>query len=326
MNSDIEDLLREGMDRFTSEMRAPAGLLARIARRRRRRLVVRSMGGAAAVLTAGAVVMAIVVLPGADHQAAAAAYVVKRVDRALSVAKPGDMARMTITDTGPSSFPPGGSVEQEWSYGSRWRLITYTSPGHPLSDSGDNGSSVYTLVNYMTRTRAVGSGRGYSLQPAPLTLGCVTKKALPGMLGAKGVLTGEPRPVNVADALRSAMSCGGLTVVGRQRVNGSEAIELTSGVKSFLSETIWVSPGSYLPLRVVISLGQVRMTASITWLTPTAANLAGLTVPTPAAFREVPLSEAIALNLKTLSLNTAADAGFAWAYPNDGPVPVGAGQ
>lgn len=325
MNSDIEDLLREGMDRFTSDVRAPAGLMARIARRRRRRLVVRSMGGAAAALTAGAVAMAIVVLPGVDHQAAAAAYVVKRVDKALSVAKPGDMARMTITATGQAGFPTAGSVEQEWSYGSRWQLVTYASPGHPFSDSGYNGSSVYTLVNYLTRTWARDSSRGSVLQPTPLTLSCLPKKALPSVSGDKGVFVGGPGQPNVADGLRAAISCGTLTVAGRQRIDGTEAIELTSGPKSFLSETIWVSPGSYLPLRVVISLGEVRMTASISWLTPTAANLARLTVPIPAGFRQVPLPEAIAINQKTLYLNQAAGASFAWAYLNDGPVPVGAG-
>jgi hypothetical protein len=328
MNSDIEDLLREGMDQVTSDVRAPAGLMARIARRRRRRVVVRSMGGAAAVLTAGAVAMAIVVLPGADHQAAAAAYVVKRVDRALSVAKPGDMARMTITTTGPAGLATTGFTAQEWSYGSRWRLVTYAPPGHPLSDSGDNGSSVYTMVNYTTRTwardSASGSGSGSALQPMPLTLGCVPKEALPSLFGAKGVLAGGPRPVNVADALRAAISCGTLTVTGRQRMDGTEAIELTSGPKSFMSETIWVSPGSYLPLRVVISLGLVRMTANITWLPPTAANLATLTVPIPAAFRKVPLAEAIELNLKTVDLKDGA--GFAWVYLSGGMGPVSAGR
>ena len=331
MNSDIENLLRESMDQITSDVRAPAGLMARIARRRRRRVVVRSMGGAAAALTAGAVAMAIVVLPGVDHQATAAAYVVKRVDKALSVAKPGDMARMTITTTGPTGFATSGFTAQEWSYGSRWRLVTDASPGHPLSDSGDNGSSVYTMVNYTTRTWARDSDPGSALAPAPLTLGCVAKKALPSVFakgGFAGVFSGVfsvgPRPVNVADALRAAISCGTLTVAGRQQIAGTEAIELTSDQKSFMSETIWVSPGSYLPLRVVISLGLVRMTANITWLTPTAANLAMLTVPIPAGFREVPLAEAIELNLKTLYSKSAA--GFAWVYLNGGMGPAGAGR
>ena len=35
MNTDVEDLLREGMERFTAELRAPAGLISHIARRRR---------------------------------------------------------------------------------------------------------------------------------------------------------------------------------------------------------------------------------------------------------------------------------------------------
>ena len=35
MSTDVEDLLREGMERFTADLRAPAGLTCQIARRRR---------------------------------------------------------------------------------------------------------------------------------------------------------------------------------------------------------------------------------------------------------------------------------------------------
>ena len=38
MNTDVEDLLREGMERFTADLRAPAGLTRLIAQRRGRRL------------------------------------------------------------------------------------------------------------------------------------------------------------------------------------------------------------------------------------------------------------------------------------------------
>jgi hypothetical protein len=100
----------------------------------------------------------------------------------------------------------------------------------------------------------------------------------------------------VASALRAAISCGTLTEAGRQRIDGTNAIELVSRPGNLISETIWVSPGTYLPERVVVRLALIKAvlqrTADITWLRPTAQNLDKLTVPVPAGFREVPLNEA----------------------------------
>jgi hypothetical protein len=82
-------------------------------------------------------------------------------------------------------------------------------------------------------------------------------------------------------------------MAGRQRVNGAEAIKLTSGPASPIAEAVWVSPGSYLPVRVVtrtvLGTRVVRQTAGIAWLAPTSRNLAKLTVPIPGGFRHVPL-------------------------------------
>jgi hypothetical protein len=104
-------------------------------------------------------------------------------------------------------------------------------------------------------------------------------------------------PATVARMLRGAVSCGTLTVADRQRVNGTEAIELTSRSGSLIPETIWVSPGTYLPVRVVVGPGPgkrgFQQTANIAWLPPTAQNLNLLTVPVPAGFRKVTLPQAV---------------------------------
>jgi hypothetical protein len=101
--------------------------------------------------------------------------------------------------------------------------------------------------------------------------------------------------------LRAAVSCGALSVAGRQRIDGVEAIELTSRQSSLLSETIWVSQGTYLPLRIVVrsDAGEqgLRLTADISWLQPTPQNLDKLDVPIPAGFRRVTLPEALGLTL-----------------------------
>ena len=92
--------------------------------------------------------------------------------------------------------------------------------------------------------------------------------------------------------LHTAISCETLTEAGQQRVDGIEATRLTSSAGSLISDTIWVNPATYLPVRVVIRLAAgpsvVQRTADITWLKPTAQNQAALTVYIPAGFRQVP--------------------------------------
>jgi hypothetical protein len=341
--NDVEELLREGMERFTRDLRAPAGLIGRIAGRRRRRLALRSMAGAGAALTASAVALVAVVLPGTTGSVAYAAYVVKRVDSALSAAEPGEIAQVTVTR---SAKIPGAktvtTTAEEWSYGDRWRSVTNSPAGHPVYDEGLSASSVFTLVSYPTRTWArqrglgrpnapVFAGLGFGLPNAalfgPAGFG-ILNRPLFGRLGfrrprapvraprnCRPVIGGLPllfqpglpgigfsaSSLPAARAMRNAISCGILVVAGRQRVGGIEAIELTSRPHSPISETIWVTPGTYLPVRVVVRSapglpGALRQTADITWLQPTAQNLAELTVPIPAGYRrvrELPLALAL---------------------------------
>jgi hypothetical protein len=313
MNTDVEDLLREGMERFTADLRVPAGLTHQVARRRRRRLALRSVTGGVAALAAGAAALAIVVLPGADQggsvgAAVDAAYVVKHVSSALSAAEPGEIAQMTVTTSG--ALVPGGTATattaEEWSNGDEWRSVTYSSPGHPVYDEGFSTASGYTLVSYSARTWARQPGLG---RPAPPAVG-----SLPAAYGCESAIAGFPTlfrlglpgtgssasslPTTVAAALRTAVSCGTLTVAGRQLVDGTEAIELKSRPDSLIAETIWVSPDTYLPVRVVDRSAPGtptphQQTADFTWLPPTAQNLAKLTVPVPAGFRQVPLNEVV---------------------------------
>jgi hypothetical protein len=300
MNNDVEDLLREGMERFTADLRAPAGMTRRAARHRRRRLTLRSAAGVVAALTAGAVALVAAGLPGGT--AVAAAYVVKRVDGALSAAEPGAIAQMTVTTSG-AAIPGGTAVTttaEEWSYGGQWRSVAYSPAGHPVYDDGFSKASVYTLVSYPTRTWARQPGPGRPAAPVSGPRGCgPVIAALPLLfrLGLPGIgLSAGSLPATVARALRAAISCGTLAVAGRQRVDGIEAIELTSRPDSLISETIWVSPGTYLPVRVVVRPAPGKpalLTADINWLPPTAQNLARLTVPIPAGFRKVPLAEAV---------------------------------
>jgi hypothetical protein len=279
------------LERFTSDRQVPA----------RRRLALRSGAGVAAALAAVAVALAVAGVPGESQNGSGGptintAYVVKRVDSALSAAEPGDIAQVTITSV--SANVPGGQAStatvEEWSHGSQWRLVKYSSAGQPIRDEGVSSSSVYTVVNYRTRSWSRQPEQGQSAEPqsggdachgVPVGLSLLFQVNLPG-----------PPPATMASALRAAISCGTLTAAGGQRVDGTEAIELTSRPGSPIPETIWVSPGTYLPLRVILGSGPgqpfVRQTADITWLQPTTQNLAKLTVPIPAGFRQVSLDKA----------------------------------
>jgi hypothetical protein len=274
----------------------------------RRRPALLLAAAVAAVLTAGAVAVAAIGLPGAGRgstkrPAVNAAYVVKRVDSALDAADPAAIAQMTVTTS--SATTSGGTTAtattEEWSYGDRWRAVTYSAAGHLLYDQGFSTASVYTVVSYLARTWAHRRGLGRPAKLAPSPRGCESVVTALPLLFAPGLPSGgssaSSLPTTVARDLRAAISCGTLAVAGRQRVDGIEATELTSSPDSPISETIWVSPGTYLPVRVVIRPipGQpgLRQTADITWLPSAMQNLAKLTVPIPAGFRQVPFAQAV---------------------------------
>jgi hypothetical protein len=347
MNTDVEDLLREGMERFTADVRAPAGLIRLVARRHRRRVALRSMTVGAVALAAGAVALAVAVLPAAGHgidgSAVDAAYVVKHVTSALSAAEPGEIAQMKVTTSGPAL--PGGTaavtISEEWSNGDQWRSVLYSSAGHQVFDEGFSTASGFTLVSYPARTWTREPGLGRPVMPALGSLsgrrGCgpvVGAFPLLFRLGLPGTgSSASSLPTTVATELRTAVSCGTLTVAGRQRVDGTEAIELRSRPGSLISETIWVSPDTYLPVRVVVRSAPgtpvLQQTADFTWLPPTARNLAKLTVPIPAGFRKVSLPETVLPILQLIPAGTPkpaticpSPAGRACKSPAALPIPA----
>jgi hypothetical protein len=297
------------------EASAPAGILesavtpagTRGAAASRRRLALCSVAAVAAVLTAGAVTLAALGFPGtrrggAEGPAVNIAYVVKRVDSALDAAGPVAIAQMTVTTKGAAiSGGQAAATAEEWSYGDRWRAVTYSAAGQLVYDDGSGTASVYTVVSYQARTWARQPILGRPAALAPGARGCkpvVAALPLPLQPGLPVPrVSASSLPATVARALRAAVSCGALTAAGRQRVDGIEAIKLTSRPDSMIPETIWVSPGTYLPVRVVIlpapGTPGLSQTADITWLPPTAQNLARLTVPIPAGFRQVPLAQAV---------------------------------
>ena len=201
---------------------------------------------------------------------------------------------MTVTS---SRLGGGTTTAKEWSYGDQWRSVEYSSTGQPVFEEG-GASSTYTLVDYSTRTWARQSGVAGQTEPAPRPTGCVLAgAALSPLFGPTSKLSVGSSSASVVQLLRTAISCGTLTEDGQQRVDGIEATKLTSSSGSRISETIWVNPTTYLPVRVVtrsaVDSPVTQRTADITWLKPTAQNQAALTVSIPAGFRQVPFGPTV---------------------------------
>jgi hypothetical protein len=295
MNTDVEDMLRQGMLRYAADLHAPAGMVREAQRRRGRRLALRLVTAGAALAACAAAVVAVVFagLPGAHQNSSGptpsvdTAYVTKRVASALSGAGLAEIAQMTVTSSG----PVGTRTAKEWSYGDQWRSVVYSSPGQPVFEEG-GASSTYTLVNYSARTWGRQRGVVGQTEPPSQQTGCVRAAAALSLLLRPGIgLSAGSPSASVVQLLRTAISCGTLAEAGQQRVDGIEATKLTSSSGSLISETIWVNPTTYLPVRVVIRAAAgssvIQQAADITWLKPTARNQAALTVSIPAGFRQV---------------------------------------
>ena len=92
MNTDVEELLRDGMERFTAGVQAPAGLARTASRLHHRRLAVRAAVACGTAAVTAAAVLAVAAGAGggparsgpAVSRAHTTAYVISRVEKALA--------------------------------------------------------------------------------------------------------------------------------------------------------------------------------------------------------------------------------------------------
>lgn len=173
-------------------------------------------------------------------------------------------------------------TQEFWLYGpdsQTARLEVFSGTGQPVTDIGivvAQHGEVETSVSYPTRTWWRGQA-----QEAP--------NAFVGP--SCGVPDISPAAV-LSATFREDLACGLFTDEGTQYVDGVNAIKLVSvrtvqGVAS--TDAVWVDPASYLPVRWAESQGTVSVfDDDFRWLPPTSANLAQLTAPIPAGFRQVP--------------------------------------
>jgi hypothetical protein len=317
MSTNVEDLLRESMERFTEEVRAPAGLAYRAAHQRRRRRIVRrvTLCGAAAV-TATAVAAAMIVAgtvaqPGSSlAQARAAAYVVSRVKAALAT------ENLVFQSTTTGTFGPSAT----WAYGQRWRWEEFTGSGcRHVTSTGvctHRGGSVRYLA---TGTAQVGGkltgayvtyyNREYSLSPvtAPLPTSACSRTARLEM-GGPAMTPGN----HWSDFINATLACGAAKVTGHVWINGRQTIQITGkplttglgrGEAHAVREkwvrvtwTLYVDPHTYLPVRITGSDATFggpaartfgSLVTNVQWLKPTAANKAKALVRIPPGYHQV---------------------------------------
>lgn len=299
MSSDIEELLANGMARYAGTIPERGGLVHAARTRLRRRRIVRA---AAAAGTALAVAIGAVALANHGTQGQPRmltdAYVIKKIQSALSSADANDGLVMYAV----LSDPVVRGVIKNWDYrdagvtqlpGVRGPLIT------GYSVTGDRVT--WTSVDYSARTWEKARTEQDNVLPRSLPDDGQYQILPPCSAAESGVGIGG---INWPGYLRSELACGAFHYEGYTTLGGMRVIELAAETKrtryGYVSETLWVDPRTYLPVRAVsqIKIGTVppgflepgTYDPSITtfqWLPPSPANLARLKVTIPSGFRQV---------------------------------------
>jgi hypothetical protein len=317
MNTDVEELLRDGMERFTADVQAPAGLARAAGRRRRRRLAVRAaVACGTAAVTAAAVVAAAAGAGGGPAQtgpgvsrARTAAYVISRVEKALAGQRLVLRGRSSGGVWGPSS---------SWTYGPRNRFEESTGSdcGHALPNGNcthRGGSEPYVAAGTaliggkLTGVYVSYYNRKWSLLPeGPIPASACSRTGALEMASPLVPTSDWPAFIH------ATLACGAATVTGHVQIDGMDTVRITGSpvtVKLPPGEaravrgkwvrsrwTLYVDPKTYLPVRLTGSSrtygGQAPSTSStgvtdIQWLPPTAANIAQSLVTIPAGFQQV---------------------------------------
>jgi hypothetical protein len=324
MTSDIEELLREGIDRLTAGASAPAGLVERARKSNHRRVVIRSAVAAGTVVATVAAAVTVTLAAGgkapgsAPVRAQTIAVVASRTERALAAAVDQGKAiqevqargrgvtfGLTVLNMNYTLETPGSAVVPgvlkdvtarrlvSWTYRGRYlqegysatgRLVFHNTNNEVTLRSGRQVTEQYGAA-YPARTRWHTIIRGQSGPLPPLT--CqddVVPTAYPSWRAR----------------ITKVLSCGSFYLGGQQRVDGVQAMTLISKPQPGLNirETIWVDPSTYLPVRLSVTFlhphgRSSQLVDDFRWLEPTKADLATLhaairQATIPAGYRILP--------------------------------------
>ena len=180
-------------------------------------------------------------------------------------------------------------VAESWSYpwlpqtGQNARLRTRIYDPNHLSDPGD-----YAETEYIYRQPAAA---GTTVSAEIIEVLFKQRKWY-----EQQALWSGPQQAQSPSYIRQQIAAGRFTVAGKTEVNGRQAIKLiihepaVPGVRT--DGTLWVDATTYLPLRSVVKSigarpgGQLDLTTvnDMSYLAPTAANLAKVQISIPAGF------------------------------------------
>ena len=326
MNVDVEDLLREGMERFTEEVPVPRGLAYRAARARRRRMAIRAAVAAGTAAVTAAAVIAVTgpgTAPGTGGvtNARTTAYVIGRVERALAtenfVIQGQATGTMTFSVRGHRVRSSSNEPTSSWTYRNRSRTEEFTGrycgharPNGICTNRGGSepyiadgtaligGRLVFAYVPYYDHRYSLSPLRRYHLKACSRT--------------AQLVLGGPAVTIpNWPGFIKAVLGCQAATVTGHARIGGVQTtvisglidIPLSKGYASMVKEarvrvryTLYVNSATYLPMRAYGSTQTYGGAAGPTdnayvtqvqWLPPTKANIAKALVTIPPGYQQV---------------------------------------
>jgi hypothetical protein len=315
MNTEVEELLRDGMERFTEDVSAPAGLARAAGALHRRRVAMRATlaSGAAAVVAVSAVIGVVAVTGALSDRAQTVAYLTSQIRQAVASENMVYVGRTTGT-SGPSTV---------WAYGKQSQWVEYWPTADyrdrvvngqrqwsfPPQDRGKAYSAEGTarVGGKLMGAYVVYPDQKYNLSRQLPTQGsaCTTTGDLE--LGGPAVVG-----VNWKSFIEQMLACGAASETGHVRVDGVETTKITGRpvtVKLGPAEgravrenwvtvrwALYVNPATYLPVRIAGSTktygGAARATISsavtnVQWLRPTKANIAKTMVTVPPGFEQV---------------------------------------
>jgi hypothetical protein len=307
MNTDVEELVRDGMHRLAAATDGPVGLVGRARRRvRRRRLAaISAIAGAAALGAVAAVVM----VPGASApagnalRAQTAAYVIRRVENSAAT-----LATTNVVLRAETTFSPAFPAITQWSYRDDIRAVqsgVLHVAGVPWAQGQVSWAAGTAMIHgRLTYVQADYRHREWYQTSAFL----VVPNACTG-----GLDVAEFNFVSWPAYVRQTLSCGKFHVAGYAWVDGKKTIKITGSMAEpnwwagephapgrgalHVDAVFYVDPSTYLPQRVVWSnwsyaaaggllRGTVRQDFQV--LPPTPGDVARATVAIPAGFDKVP--------------------------------------
>jgi hypothetical protein len=288
MSSDLEELAREGMRRFTETMQVSPDLAARTCERHRRRQVLR---GGLALGAAGAVTAAAVIAAVAHGPATKATPITATALRTHLLAAI-DTASGDILYTHAPGAPLGGG-----------QYPAYPRPGQEVhvrvGPAVGSDGKVYKDGEYSFKMPYGAALRHYiNNYTADLDQGGLQLSGTVMAINHFRHVWGEWHSKFIlgftldAAAIRAEIANGQFTVLGRTELHGQQAIELKISVPPnneapphTTAERMWVDATTYLPMRDYMRMSNGRQSVSdYVFLPPTPENLAKLRPVIPAGY------------------------------------------